>query len=70
MVECRIISVMNEEREARNEVGADDVALVGECTECGQVYSLQRGADGTVVPMGTDGVCQCGNDEFEPLSDL
>ncbi|WP_415378784.1 hypothetical protein [Halosimplex sp. TS25] len=61
---------MNEERRARDGPETDEEALVGECTECGQVYSLQRGADGTVVPMGTDGVCQCGNDEFEPLSDL
>ncbi|MFC7141633.1 hypothetical protein ACFQMA_17570 [Halosimplex aquaticum] len=46
----------------------DEEALVGECTECGQVYSLQMGADGAVVPLGTDGTCQCGNDEFEPLT--
>lgn len=62
--------MMNERAEARDgtETG-DEVALVGECTECGQVYTLQRGADGDVVPLGTDGKCRCGNDEFEPLSD-
>ncbi|WP_436923002.1 hypothetical protein [Halosimplex amylolyticum] len=68
---------MNEKAEARNgnerprDDGSEDddgEALVGECTECGQVYSLQTGADGSVVPLGTDGTCQCGNDEFEPLS--
>lgn len=41
---------------------------LGTCTDCGRVYPLQAGA-GTLRPIGTDGSCRCGNDEFEPLSD-
>jgi hypothetical protein len=47
---------------------SDEEPLVGECTACGQVYTLQPGADRDVVPLGTDR-CQCGNDEFEPLTE-
>lgn len=65
----RGISMINEAPGARDRDEVDDEVLVGECTECGQVYSLQTGADGDVVPLGTDGICQCGNDEFEPFSE-
>ena len=36
----------------------------GQCTECGTVYPAQIAPSGEVRPVGTDGTCHCGNDEF------
>lgn len=36
----------------------------GRCTECGTVYPAQIAPGGEVRPVGTDGTCHCGNDEF------
>lgn len=36
----------------------------GKCTECGTIYPVQRTEDGELRPVGTDGTCSCGNDEF------
>lgn len=38
---------------------------IGKCTECGSVYVV-REVDGSVHPVGTSGLCECGNDEFDP----
>jgi hypothetical protein len=38
----------------------------GKCTNCGSIYSVQCGDDGDMRPVGTDGACACGNDEFAP----
>ncbi|QLG61329.1 hypothetical protein [Halorarum salinum] len=42
----------------------DDLAR---CTDCGHVYPVQRLDDGTLRPIGIEGVCRCGNDEFRRL---
>ena len=36
----------------------------GRCTECETVYLVQLTDDGGARPIGTDGSCACGNDEF------
>lgn len=46
------------------DTGGEPVTL-GRCTECWQVYPAQLSGDG-LRPIGTDGTCNCGNDEFEP----
>lgn len=38
--------------------------LVGQCTECDAVYPVQTTVNDTLRPIGTDGTCECGNDEF------
>ncbi len=38
---------------------------VGQCTDCGKVYTVQRFADDVIHPIGTDGTCLCGNAEFK-----
>jgi hypothetical protein len=37
---------------------------VGQCTNCGKVYPLRRTDDGGFRPIGQDGTCSCGHDEF------
>ena len=37
----------------------------GKCTDCGTIYPVQATEDGELRPVGTDGTCSCGNDEFE-----
>lgn len=44
--------------------GGDPEGL-GKCTACGDVYPVQRTADGELRPIGTGGTCGCGNAEFE-----
>ncbi len=39
----------------------------GRCTACGTVYAVQRTKEGNIRPVGTDGSCGCGNEQFEPL---
>ena len=39
--------------------------LLGECTECGNMYPAQKTEDGDLRPVGTDGTCTCGNEKFE-----
>ncbi|MFB6139056.1 MAG: hypothetical protein ABEJ26_01315 [Halosimplex sp.] len=60
---------------AQREEGSDDAdrrdedpPIIGECAECERVYPLQVGADGELRPTGTGGVCDCGSEEFRPLS--
>ena len=36
----------------------------GQCTECGTIYPAQTARNGELRPVGTDGTCSCGNDEF------
>lgn len=36
----------------------------GQCTECGEVYPAQRSDEGGLRPIGNDGVCECGGEEF------
>ncbi|NHN46934.1 hypothetical protein G9464_04900 [Halostella sp. JP-L12] len=36
----------------------------GQCTECGTIYPVQTVRNGELRPVGTDGTCSCGNDEF------
>lgn len=38
----------------------------GRCTECGTIYPIQATEGDGLRPVGTDGTCDCGNDEFEP----
>ena len=45
--------------------GSPDV-IVG-CTDCNSTYPAQLAGDG-YRPIGTDGTCDCGNDEFEPIN--
>ena len=53
----------------------DDPATGGDpeafarCSRCEHVYSARRTADGDLRPIGTDGECVCGNDEFEPFAE-
>ncbi|SFR93566.1 hypothetical protein SAMN05216559_1323 [Halomicrobium zhouii] len=42
---------------------------LGRCSECGSVYPVQTTASGELRPIGTDGGCECGNDDFEPVSE-
>lgn len=39
---------------------------IGRCTSCGNTYAIQD-ENGTARPIGTDGTCDCGNDEFETV---
>lgn len=40
---------------------------IGRCTDCGSMYAIYRNNEGWHA-IGTDGSCQCGNDEFAALS--
>lgn len=42
-------------------------AAIGTCEACGRVYPVEP-VDDELVPIGTDGTCNCGHDAFEPLS--
>jgi hypothetical protein len=48
------------------EVGGDPQTF-GQCTECGAIYPVQRTENGELRPVGTDGTCNCGNDEFDSV---
>lgn len=37
---------------------------IGRCTECEAIYLVQTEKDDDLRPIGTDGSCGCGNDEF------
>jgi len=39
------------------------------CSRCEHVHAARRTADGDLRPVGTDGECVCGHDEFEPFAD-
>lgn len=43
--------------------GAPETAAM--CSACGNVYPVQETDEGDLRPVGTDGTCECGNDEFE-----
>lgn len=45
--------------------GTPDI-IVG-CTACENTYPAQRTPDDGFRPIGTDGFCACGNDDFEPV---
>lgn len=56
---------------ATNQEGPDgggEPQALGKCTECGSTYPVQH-EDGGLRPIGVTGTCECGNDEFEPVSD-
>ncbi|QLG60845.1 hypothetical protein [Halorarum salinum] len=38
--------------------------FLGQCSDCGHVYTIQELEDGELRPVGTDGTCTCGNDGF------
>lgn len=40
---------------------------LGACTDCGATYPI-HGKEDTWHPIGTDGTCTCGNDEFAPFN--
>jgi predicted nucleic acid-binding Zn-ribbon protein len=40
---------------------------VAQCTACGRVYPAQAD-DGRLRPIGTEGTCECGNDEFVQMT--
>lgn len=46
--------------------GQPDTA--GLCTNCGAVYPVTDDS-GRLRPIGTEGSCRCGNDEFEAVTD-
>jgi hypothetical protein len=46
-----------------------DPHTFGRCVECGAVYPVQRVEGGGFRPVGTEGTCECGGGEFEPVSD-
>lgn len=37
---------------------------LGKCTACGEIFAVHQNNDGSLHPAGTDGTCNCGNDEF------
>lgn len=41
-----------------------DPQTLGQCSVCENIYPVQRTADGELRPIGTEGGCECGNDEF------
>ncbi|PSQ21961.1 hypothetical protein BRD06_10505 [Halobacteriales archaeon QS_9_67_15] len=59
------------ERSERGDEGGPggEPEAIGQCTECGEVYAVQH-EDGDLRPIGTDGVCECGNDVFESVTEL
>jgi hypothetical protein len=40
-----------------------------ECTECGTIFTAHITKEGDLRPIGTDGVCECGNAEFNHISE-
>ncbi|MGB9965535.1 hypothetical protein [Halobacterium hubeiense] len=48
-----------------SETGGTPDVIVG-CTVCESTYPAQCAGSG-FRPIGTDGTCDCGNDEFRPL---
>lgn len=59
--------MMGPNREDEPSTGGEPT-LLGICTNCGRAYPIQTDAD-RFRPIGTDGSCRCGNDEFEALPD-
>ncbi|MCU4798814.1 hypothetical protein OB920_00295 [Halobacteria archaeon HArc-gm2] len=51
------------------EKSGGDPQTLGRCRKCGSIYPVQSTASGELRPIGTDGVCECGNDSFEPVSE-
>lgn len=39
--------------------------LFARCTDCGEIYPAQEAENEDYRPVGTDGSCKCGNEEFE-----
>jgi len=39
----------------------------GQCTQCGEVYTVQEVTSETFRPIGTAKECTCGNTEFDPV---
>lgn len=39
--------------------------VIAECVECGHIYSAQETEDDEYRPVGTDGACQCGSNDFK-----
>lgn len=37
------------------------------CTDCGNVHPVAVQDDGTLRPIGNDGHCACGNDDFRRI---
>jgi hypothetical protein len=52
-----------------NPTSGGDPEMLGSCRECGSVYPVQGSVDGDLRPIGTGGSCDCGNADFELLSD-
>lgn len=40
-----------------------------ECTECGTIFTAHISEEGELRPIGIDGVCECGNAEFNHISE-
>lgn len=49
----------------RRDTGGDPQMLV-ECLACGNVYPGRK-SDSELYPVGTDGKCICGGDDFRKL---
>lgn len=43
--------------------------IFGRCSECGEIYPVQQQEDGSIRPVGTDGTCRCGGDDFVILTE-
>lgn len=53
-------------RESEREPGGSPNGIA-QCAECEEVYPMRRTASGDLHPVGTDGRCICGNDEFRVI---
>ncbi len=43
-----------------------DPDVFARCADCGKIYPAQETTNGSYRPIGTDGSCNCGNEEFRP----
>lgn len=60
---------MNTDSNSQEEpASGGDPEGIGRCTRCGNTYAIQD-ENGELRPIGTDGKCDCGNDEFEPVAE-
>jgi len=50
---------------AKRPKSGGDPTGVARCSACGNVYPAQELGSGHCRPIGTDGSCACGNEEFD-----
>jgi hypothetical protein len=49
--------------------GDADETAIALCVDCGRPYVVEPVEDRGLHPIGTDGRCRCGNDDFERVAD-